>query len=250
MKRLGQKQEGDMTLPKFMKAGMGAAGALVGVAAASYGACAGATWLRYGRPAPAAADEADELLDRFMPTYDVVERHHLHIDAPADVTYAASTELDLQGSATIRAIFKARELAFGLADDRKGPGGGLVALTSALGWRVLTEVPGREIVVGAVTQPWIAKPVFRGLPPEQFVAFAEPGYVKILWTLRADPLGAAQSVARTETRAVATDPTARAAFRKSWACVAPGVWLIRDIALHLIKTDAEGRDWRAAARTA
>ena len=52
--------------------------------------------------------------------------------------------------------------------------------------------------MGAVTQPWQANVVFRPLPPEQFAAFNEPGYVKIAWTLRADSDGAAESIFRTE----------------------------------------------------
>jgi len=238
-----------MRLSPSTKTGVGAAATVFGMAAASYAVCAGAAWARYGRSKPPTAGADDELLDRFMPTYDVVERHQLLIDAPADVTYAALTRMDLQKSAVVRAIFKARELAMG-AEDCETPTGGLLAVTTALGWRVLVEVPGREIVVGAVTRPWMANPVFRGLPPDEFAAFAEPGYVKIVWTLRADPSNAAQSVARTETRAVATDATARAAFRRYWARVSPGVWLIREIGLHLVRKDAEGRDWRAAARTA
>jgi hypothetical protein len=238
-----------MTIPKTMKTGIGAATTLLGVAAASYAAYAGMSWLRYGHPPPPAPGDADELLDRFMPTYDVVERHHLQVNAPADVTYAASMEMNLEDSTMVRAIFKLREFVLGAEANPNLPKGSLVDVTKALGWRVLAEVPGRELVMGAVTQPWKANPVFRGLPPEEFASFAEPDHVKIIWTLRADPTGAAESVARTETRAVATDPKARAAFRRYWAGVSPGIWLIRELGLQLTKKDAEARDWRAAART-
>lgn len=44
-----------------------------------------------------------------MPTYDVVERHHVRIAAPAKITLEAATEMDLQQSAIVRGIFKARE---------------------------------------------------------------------------------------------------------------------------------------------
>jgi hypothetical protein len=230
-----------MTFKRSAAYGVAGLAATAAVGAATYAAYVGHEWFRYGHPPPATADEADELLDRFMPTCDVVERHHLHIDAPADVTYAASVGMDLQDSAIVRAIFKARELALGADDEPRTPSGGLVALTTSLGWRVLAEIPGREIVVGAVTQPWMPDPVFRGLPPDEFAAFAEPGHVKIVWNLRADPIVAVQSIARTETRAVATDRKARAAFRRYWTFVSPGVWLIRELGLHLVKKDAEGR---------
>jgi hypothetical protein len=159
-----------MTLKQSAAYGIGGLAATAAVAAATYVACAGHEWLRYGLPAPPAPDEADELLDRFMPAYEVVERHHLPIDAPAHVTYDASINIDLQDSLIIDAIFRARELVLNSADDPKAPSGGLVAVTKALGWRVLAEIPGREIVLGAVTQPWVPNPVFRGLPPAEFAA--------------------------------------------------------------------------------
>jgi hypothetical protein len=106
---------------------------------------------------------------------------------------------------------------------------------------VLAEVPGREIVMGAVTRPWEPNVVFRGIPSEQFAAFKEPNYVKIVWTLRADAVGAHVSIARSETRAVATDDSARRKFRWYWARFSPGIIVIREIAQRLIKKDAEAR---------
>jgi hypothetical protein len=155
-----------------------------GLAAGVCAAYVGVTWLRYGHAAAATGDVQDPLLDRFMPAYDVVDRHHVSIAAPADITFAAACEIDLQQSAIIRAIFTGRELLLRSAPDTATRPPGLVEWTKAMGWGVLAEVPGREIVVGGVTRPWDANPVFRALPPEDFAAFAEPDYVKIAWTLR------------------------------------------------------------------
>jgi hypothetical protein len=93
--------------------------------------------------------------------------------------------------------------------------------------------------MGAVTQPWVADVVFRPLPPEEFVRFSEPGFVKIVWMIRADPLGDDHSIFRTETRAVATDPLARARFRRYWSLASPGIVLIRWLMLNPVKTAAE-----------
>ena len=148
------------------------------------------TWLRYGDPAPARADDADPLLDRFMPTYEIVERHHIRVAAPAAVTLDVARDVELQGSPVARTIIRAREIILGATpDDRRRPRG-LLAEVQSLGWGVLAEVPGREVVVGAVTKPWEANVTFRALPPDQFAAFNEPGYVKIAWTIRADAIGA------------------------------------------------------------
>ena len=88
---------------------------------------------------------------------------------------------------------------------------------------------------------WLPNVVFRGLAPEEFRTFQEPGYVKIVWTLRADPVGESESVFRTETRVMTTDPTARTKFRWYWARFSPGIVLIRRLMLGVLKTEAERR---------
>jgi hypothetical protein len=67
------------------------AGAL-GMATGAYASYVGVTWLRYGHASPASAEDADPLLDQFMPGYEVSERHHVHIAAPTDITFAAACE--------------------------------------------------------------------------------------------------------------------------------------------------------------
>jgi hypothetical protein len=229
-----------MTVARARQAASAVA-ALAGVAVASYAAYAGSAWLRYGRPASAGPDDADVFLDRFIPEYEVVERHQVRVAAPAHVTFGALMDMDLEDSGVIRAIFKGRELLLGADADPKAHARGLVAQTKELGWRVLAEAPGREIVMGAVTQPWEANVVFRGLPPEEFAAFNEPGYVKIAWTLRADAAGEHASIARTETRAVATDAVARRKFRWYWARFSPGIVVIRAMSLPIVQKEAERR---------
>jgi hypothetical protein len=52
-----------------------------------------------------------------MPVSDVVERHHIHVAAPADITLAAAGEQDLMAGPLVRAIFKAREVVLGSEPD-------------------------------------------------------------------------------------------------------------------------------------
>ena len=58
-------------------------------------------------------------------------------------------------------------------------------------------------------------------------------------TLVVDSLGPRESVFRTETRALATDPVARAKFRRYWSIFSPGILLIRSEGLKLVRRDAE-----------
>jgi hypothetical protein len=213
----------------------------LGAAVGGYVSYAATAWYRYGHTSEPDEQERDDLLDRFIPVYDVVERHHIAVGAPATITVAAAREQDLLQLPLVRTIFKARELAMGATPDDRPQPRGLLAATLALGWGVLAEVPGREVVVGAVTKPWEANVTFRALPPEQFAAFSQPGFVKIVWTLRADPVDEDASIFYTETRAVATDEHARARFRRYWAFASPGIGLIRWLSLQPLKREAEQR---------
>jgi len=221
-----------------LRAGAGA----VGLGAAGYVAYAAVTWLRYGRVgAGTAPGSADPLLDTFMPAYEIVERHQISVDASADITMAAAREQELLQLPVVRGLFKARDVLLRSTPSQRCVPPGLLAQVLALGWVVLAEVPGREVVVGAVTRPWEANVVFRGLPPREFAAFDEPGYVKIIWSLRADPVDATHSIFRTETRAAATDAAARTRFRMYWSLASPGIRLIRRLSLAPLKSAAERR---------
>ncbi len=213
-----------------------------GLAGASYAAYVAKTWLRYGHPRRARGDAADPLADLFMPRYDVSERHAIAVAAPPEVTFAAAARIELDRSPIIRAIFKARELLLGSVPDAAVKPTGFLAQMKAIGWGVLADEPSREIVMGAVTKPWQANPVFEPLPPDQFEAFAKPDYVKIVWTLRVRPSADGGSIFHTETRAVATDAGARRKFRLYWSLVSPGIILIRFALLPLVKAAAE-RGW-------
>lgn len=226
---------------RFRSAALWLGGGIV-LAAVSYAAYAGLAWLRYGRPTRAAGPEnADTLLDRFIPVYEVSERHHVRVAAPAEVTLAAARDMDLLHAPFVRWIFRGRELAMGSRPDDQMRPRELLPLVRSLGWGVLREVPGREVIVGAVTKPWEANVVFRSLPPDEFAAFREPGWVKIVWTLRADPVAPDECVFRTETRVATTDRESRAKFRRYWALASAGIVLIRWMMLEPLKADAERR---------
>ena len=230
-----------MDLKRRVEWTLGGAAAVLGAAAVSYAGYVGSAWLRFGHAPAPAENEADSLLDVFMPTYDVAEWHHVGVGAPADVTFGALMDLDLEESLLIRAVFKGREMLLGAEPKMKEGPRSLLAVTKELGWVVLADMPGHEIVMGAVTRPWESNVIFRGIAPEHFAAFNEPGYVKIVWTLRADAVSPYSSTARSETRAIATDASARRKFRWYWARFSAGIVLIREVSMRLVKKEAERR---------
>jgi hypothetical protein len=199
------------------------------------------TWIRYGRSHPTGA--SDSLLDRFLPDPEVRERHQTVVKAPAEVTWEAVRVLDFRESAMVRGIFRGRELLMRASPGEREQQGTFLEQITALGWRKLAEEPGQELVFGAVTRPWEANVVFRGVDAEDFAAFAEPGYAKIAWTLRVEPAGS-RSIFSTETRVATTDAEARRRFRRYWSLMSPGILLIRRESLRLVRRDAQ----RLAAR--
>ena len=182
-----------------------------------------------------------QILDRFMPRADVRERFETTIRAPALVVMDIATTFDMQSLFPVRAIFRTREW---LTCARRGPprqAQQLLAEMTALGWGVLDQEPGRRIVCGAVCQPWLANVEFSAIESGAFAVFAEPDRVKIAWTLEADPIDPSTTRFAHETRAVATDESARAKFRRYWRWARFGIVGIRLLILPAIRRAAERR---------
>jgi hypothetical protein len=184
------------------------------------------------------------LLDRFMPDPAMRHRHQTLVAAPAAFMLDTAWSFDLRAVPLVRAIFRLRAMMLGA----KGPGTdwsrGFVEELLRIGWGVLAEEKGRWLVAGAVCQPWLADVIMRPLPPDRFAAYCEPGQVKIVWTLEADPLGEARCRFSTETRAVGTDAEAKAKFRRYYRRFGVGMVLIRWLLLPALRREAERR-WRA-----
>lgn len=181
-------------------------------------------------------------IEQFMPQADYRERHETIIRAPADVVFDVAQHFDLQSMPLVRAIFWLRAVVLGAQRPAAALfASGLVAETKRLGWGELALDPGREVVMGATAQPWKADVTFTAVPADQFLDFAEPDLVKIVWTLEAEPLGPALTRFRTETRVLATDATARQKFRRYWRVCGIGIVMIRWLLLPALRREAERR---------
>lgn len=181
------------------------------------------------------------LIDKYIPQFDVRDYRETRVSADRQVAYAALRSMDLKRSRIVRLLFAIRTLPsrFRASPPPSNPPTSLLDETLALGWRILEEDPGRELVVGAVTRPWEPVVRFRGLPESEFLECSEPGFTKVAWSLVARPAGPSATTIATETRVVATDPISRKRFRRYWSMVSPGIRLIRILSLRVIKRDLE-----------
>jgi hypothetical protein len=177
-------------------------------------------------------------IERFIPAWDIRTCHETIVQAPASTVFAVAEHLDLQAIPLVRAIFWLRARILGSSGMTRRPAG-LVEETKSLGWGELTRQPGRELVMGAVTQPWVADVKFAAVPPDEFLGYAEPDRVKIVWTLEALPIEPTLTLFRTETRVRATDLAAREKFLKYWRFARFGIELIRRLHLPALRRAAE-----------
>lgn len=185
-------------------------------------------------------------LDPFLPAPDVREQVAIEVEAPAAVVMEVARGFDMQSVPLVRLIFALRDRIMGTTHPRR-PERGLVAETAALGWGVLAEVPDRRYVAGARCRPWEADVVFSPIPPGHFAGWNEPGWVKIGWTLETIPLGPGRTLLISETRAAATDESARRRFRRYWRWARFGIIAIRWLLLPAIRRRAEAA-WSATPR--
>jgi hypothetical protein len=183
----------------------------------------------------------DRLLTSVMPRYEVADRQQRLVDAPHATTYGEAQHFDLQQSPIVSAVFTARELILRSSHNGGAMREPFVQEVLTLGWRVVAEREGRELVFGSVTQPWRSDVRFQGLEPQTFTAFKDSGYAKIAWTIAVDSIGPSCSRVRTETRVATTDADSRARFRRYWAFLSPGILLIRYEALRTIASAAEAK---------
>jgi hypothetical protein len=109
-----------------------------------------------------------------------------------------------------------------------------------MGFVLLGERPGEQIVLGVVGRPW--KPRGDGLDsldgPASFRAYDRPGSVRCVWDFVAAPTASGTRLS-TETRIAGTDAAGTRTFRRYWRIVMPGSALIRRDILRAVALRAE-----------
>lgn len=185
------------------------------------------------------------LINRFLPVFEVAERHAVNVEAPAERAWEAVRRLDLTRSGLVRALFAVRGIPRLLRRGRLrgGPRPRTATLEDLVrgGFVLLAEDPPDEIVLGVVGRFWRPAGGLRRVAPEAFESFAEPGYAKAAWNFRVERRGDDACVVWTETRIGCTDEVSRRRFLLYWAVIGPASGAIRKRALATIKRDAERR---------
>jgi len=182
-------------------------------------------------------------LDRFVPVYQFSEFHSIQVAASRERTYRAIKAVTADDILLFRTLVWIRR--FG----RPGPESILNAperqplldVATRTSFLLLSEEPGREIVVGTLV---VAPRGWRPRPhptPEDFKNLHAPGFALAAMNFRLEDAGPDACRVTTETRVYATDAGARRRFAPYWRVIYPGSALIRRMWLRAIRVRAEVR---------
>jgi hypothetical protein len=197
-----------------------------------------------GAEASAAATGREDLIDRYLPVYDLAITEHLVVQASPEAAYQAAAELDFLTvrSPLLSAAFFVRDVPARLRGRaaKPPPELRLAAGTAGLpGWVYLGAVPGLEIAFGAVGKFWQPNIEWRDVPAGQFAGFAEPGWGKIACHFLIRSAGPGSAVVSYECRTATTDPGARSSMARYWWIIRPFVGHIMRATLRTIRANAE-----------
>ena len=123
------------------------------------------------------AIDPELLMDQFLPRYDHAVVHADVFRAPRAQCYGAASELDLFRAPLVRALLGIRGLPQRVVRTLSGRKGATTLDRSrrtfrlkdmvGLGWIMLGETPGVEMVLGQVSQPWKAVAAATDAPPRR-----------------------------------------------------------------------------------
>ena len=149
---------------------------------------------RTARDSPVPAVPPESVLDRYLPKFDVRERHSHLMRADVGAVQAAIGQTDLTGIPVVRALLLLRAFPGRLRARLGGratpvPPPFTLADMPRAGWTPLAEGP-EEVGFGTLTHPWrIGNEAPLVVDRESFAAFSTPGYAKVAFSIRADPDG-------------------------------------------------------------
>lgn len=177
--------------------------------------------------------ETSDLLDEQLPSYDVVLTEHLVIEADTSVVFEAAKSFDFMttSSPLVTALMTARSVPSRvMRRPVVTPHSLMLARDPDVlpGWLLLGEVPGREVVFGAVGTFWKADIEWHDLAADQFASFEEPGWGKIACHLLVRPDGPGRSILSYECRTATTDTVSQARMSRYW-------WLIRPFVAYVLR---------------
>jgi hypothetical protein len=189
------------------------------------------------------------LIDRFLPRHDFAVAHAVVLPVPPEECWAAARRVDFLRNPIVRVLLAGRALPLRVAEivapAQRASGTVAEALHAfrlddmpRLGFVLLGEEPGVEVVYGQVSRPWKAA-ASEGprVDPVRFGEFRTPGFAKIVFALSVISRGGGWSILVLETRVGLTDAESLRRFRCYWRVIGPFSNVLRRVVLRMIAAE-------------
>lgn len=179
-------------------------------------------------------------LDVFLPEYQAVEYHEARTRAPRARVVEAIRQVSLADMPAAALLVRLRTLAPSpIQFDGTARKPLLDVMVGSGFFMALDARDDHDQVFGMVGRPWenSAPPTVRSA--DDFLAFHEPGNVRVAFDFRVVDEGGGTVKVSTETRILGTDLAAQRRFQRYWRVVYPGSAIIRRVWLAAIVARAE-----------
>jgi len=188
-------------------------------------------------------------LDRWLPEYDISESQHILVEATMEETWVALRGLDFAAvpGPFVRAGFALGRATLRRARQKAGlPERPLDRFTfdnlEDYGRIKLSEVPGEEIVVGAVGRLWKPESMFAPLTPDEFKSVVRPGHFKAVVSFSVRPYDDRRTLLSYEVRIRGLDDEAKKSLVTTWKLLRPLSRAMLKRVLEHVKDIAESRE--------
>jgi hypothetical protein len=172
------------------------------------------------------------MIEDLIPVPRKLEVDRVDLAAPPQAVWEYVRHANLAESPLVRALFGLRELPSRLRgapietpdvriDD-------LRSTPDRPGFQLFDDDVHGEVLVGAIGKVWhLDIPFLHVADARAYREFSDPGWVKVAWTMRVEPLEERATRFVVEVRVDATDDASWTKFTRYWRFVGPGSHFIR-----------------------
>jgi len=200
--------------------------------------------------------EHDLLIDHYLPHPHFSLVRNAIVDAPVKETYAAARELDFTDvrGGVVSVAGWLRMLPGRRHNRRHGPPRPPTRLTAddldaGSPWTLLGDRPSTEFALGVAGRFWRPVIQWRRVEAEDFAAFEEPGYGKLVMAVSTFAYGPHCTLLTVHTRVALTDPESWLKFRRYWRIAFPAISSAHNALVRTMAANARQRTLTAYART-
>ncbi len=169
------------------------------------------------------------LIRKYMPVFDVFERHEILVNADPGRVYSAVKQLDAGESPVVKWLFRLRGIPY---EDIS-----LAGMTSGDAFKIIEEIPEKELLIGLLcTNRMVPIPIRSA---GQFHGFSEEGGIRIAWNFTVDQKASGKIRAATETRVQCFDRKTTNIFLAYWFFIRFFSGMTRIAMLKIIKRRSE-----------